>query len=113
MVIKSTYIPDRQDIIWLNFEPQKGREMQKTRPALIVSPRNYNAKAGLALCVPITSKVKQYPFEIIINDQEITGAILCDQLRSLDWRERKASFIQRCNDQVFFEVIETIKLLIN
>ena len=67
MVKSAKYVPDRQDIVWLEFEPQKGKEILKTRPALIISPQEYNHKVGLALCMPITSKVKNYPFEIIIK----------------------------------------------
>ncbi len=113
MVKKSKYIPSRQDIVWINFDPQKGKEIQKTRPALVISSQYYNSKSGLALCVPITSKVKSYPFEVSIDDHEIVGAVLCDQLRSLDWKERNISFIKKCDDDIFYNVIEIINLLIN
>ena len=112
MVKKSGYIPSRQDIVWLEFDPQKGRETQKTRPAIIISPKEYNAKVGLALCMPITSKIKNYPFEVVINDKQVEGVILCDQIRSLDWKARKAEFIVRCNDAIFAEVIAKLKILI-
>lgn len=107
-----TYIPDRQDIIRLEFDPQKRKETQKTRPPLVISPREYNSKVGLALCAPITSKIKGYPFESLIEGEEITGAIICDQIRSLDWQARKAKFIEKCTDRTFFEVIEKIRALI-
>jgi mRNA interferase MazF len=111
-MVKTKYIPDRQDIVWLEFDPQKGRETKKTRPALIISPREYNAKVGLALCIPITSKIKNYPFEVIIEGKKITGAILADQIRSHNWQERKAEFIMKCYENTFSEVIEKIKALI-
>lgn len=106
------YVPDRQDIIWLNFEPQQGKEIKKTRPALVLSPADYNSKVGLAICIPITSQVKGYPFEVIIQNTQINGCILCDHLRSLDWRVRKANFITKCDDLIFMDVIEKIKVLI-
>ena len=87
------YIPKRGDIIWLEFDPQKGKEIQKTRPALTISPHSYNLKTGLGLFMPITSQIKGYPFEVLIDEDKIQGAILCDQIRSLDWRARKAQFI--------------------
>jgi mRNA interferase MazF len=113
MVNSSAYIPDRKDIVWINFDPQKGKESKKTRPVLVISPKDYNAKSGLFLCVPITSKVKKYPFEVAINNKHIVGAILCDQLRNMDWKERNISFIEKCEDLIFFEVVEKIRLLID
>ncbi len=106
------FIPEPQDIVWLEFDPQKGRETQKNRPALIISPKEYNAKVGLSLCLPITSKIKGYPFEVLLQDNKITGAILCDQIRSLDWQARNAEFITKCENRVFKEVLEKIKILI-
>lgn len=86
------YAPKQGDIVWLEFDPQKGKEIQKTRPALTISPHAYNLKTGLGLFMPITSKIKGYPFEVPIKKGEIQGAILCDQIRSLDWKARKARF---------------------
>ena len=85
------FIPERGDVVWLNFEPQKGREIQKTRPAVVLSPSKYNLKSGLALFAPITSQIKGYPFEVVISSQQINGAVLCDQVRSMDWRARKVA----------------------
>ncbi len=107
------FVPDRRDIVWIEFDPQKGREIQKTRPALILSPREYNEKAKLALCMPITSKIKDYPFEVIINEKLITGSILSDQIRSLDWQARNTTFIAKCDLDVFNEIICKFKLLID
>jgi mRNA interferase MazF len=91
-----TYIPDRGDIVWLEFEPQKGKAIQKTRPTLIISPKAYNQKTQLALCMPITSKIKNYPFEVVIHDKDIKGAILSDQMRSFDWHARKMRPLLLC-----------------
>ncbi len=96
-----------------SFDPTKGREIKKKRPALIISPKEYNAKAKLALWMPITSKIKNYPFEVIISDSEIEGAILSDQIRSLDWKERKANFITKCSADTFSEVLFKFRLLVD
>lgn len=106
------FTPDIKDIVWLEFDPQTGRETQKNRPALIISPKSYNAKVGLSLCVPITSKIKGYPFEVVLQDNKISGAILCDHIRSLDWQARNADFITKCDNEVFEEVLKKIKILI-
>jgi mRNA interferase MazF len=106
------YIPDRGDLIWLEFEPQKGKEIQKTRPAFVVSVKEYNQKARLALCMPITSHVKGYPFEVYIANEHIKGAILCDQIRSLDWAARNAKYICKANPQTYDEIIGKFSTLI-
>lgn len=106
------YIPSRGDIVWIDFEPQKGNEITKTRPALVISPQKYNLKAGLLLCMPITSKIKKYPFELVINVKEIEGAILCDQVRSFDWRARKVRKITTINVEQIQEALTKFKLLV-
>src|SRR3989339_1407897 len=91
MVINTGYVPSRGDVVWLEFNPQVGSEQAGRRPALVISPRSYNRKAGLALVCPITSRVKGYPFEVELpQGLEATGAVLCDQIKSLDWRGRRA-----------------------
>lgn len=88
------YVPDRGDVVWLTFDPQAGHEQAGRRPAVVVSPRAYNGKAGLGLFCPVTSARKGYPYEVEIpRGQPITGVILSDQLKSLDWRARKAEHI--------------------
>jgi mRNA interferase MazF len=84
-----TAVPDIGDLVWLNFDPQAGHERAKHRPAVVLSPANYNAKAGLFLCCPTTTKVKGYPFEVKLSGQPVSIA-LADQVKSLDWRARKA-----------------------
>ena len=89
MVRESGYVPERGDLVWLNFDPQKGSEQAGIRPALVLSRAAYN-RFGLCLLCPITSKIKGYPFEVILpEDSAIHGVILCDQIRSVDWRVRR------------------------
>jgi mRNA interferase MazF len=84
------YVPERGDLVWLNFTPQAGHEQAGQRPALVLSPAAYNGKTGLMLCCPITSQVKGYPFEVAVEGEAgITGVILADQIKSLDWRARQ------------------------
>ena len=91
MVGRGRYVPERGDIVWLQFAPQPGHEQSGRRPALVISPRSYNGKVGLALFCPITSQVKGYPFEVVLPPGgKVAGAILCDQLETLDWRAREA-----------------------
>lgn len=106
------YIPECGDIVWLEFDPQSGNEHKGTRPALVLSPKIYNQKSGLCVFVPITSKIKGYPFEIILNGEVIQGAILSDQVRSLDYRSRKARFCEKINEKTLQKVREKISLLI-
>ena len=108
-----SYIPDRGDIVWINFEPQKGKEITKFRPALVISPQKYNHKIGLLLCMPITSKIKNYPFEVKINIQSIEGAILCDQVRSFDWKAREVKKITTLDKDRLQLVLTKFKLLID
>ncbi|MBI1868644.1 MAG: endoribonuclease MazF [Methylocystis sp.] len=84
-----TYVPERGDIVWLSFDPQAGHEQAGRRPALALSPKAYNAKTGLMLCCPMTTKIKGYPFEVAISATSRSVA-LADQVKSLDWRARRA-----------------------
>jgi mRNA interferase MazF len=106
------YIPDRGDIVWIDFNPQSGRKIMKTRPALVVSPKKYNELAGLALFMPITSQIKGYPFEEPIEMDVIKGALLCDQLRSLDWQTRKARLAGQLPSEIINRALEKLKLLL-
>lgn len=88
---RSSYVPDRGDIVWLQFNPQAGHEQAGHRPALVLSPASYNRASGLMLCCPMTSQKKGYPFEVIINTEpDQTSVVLADQVKSLDWKVRKA-----------------------
>jgi len=107
------YIPDRGDIIWISFTPQAGHEQAGRRPALVLSPAAYNGKVGLAILCPVTSNVKNYPFEVLIPDGlEISGAILSDQVKSLDWKTRKAKFICNLPAASLDEVLQKLGTLI-
>ena len=108
------YVPDRGDIVWLQFDPQAGHEQAGHRPAFVVSPRTYNRKVGLALFCPITSRTKGYPFEVPLpKGGKAQGAILSDQLESLDWKARKAARFGRAPDVVIQEVTARILALVD
>ena len=108
------YFPDRGDIVWLQFDPQAGHEQAGRRPAFVVSPRAYNRKVGLALFCPITSKAKGYPFEVPLpKGGKARGAILSDQLTSLDWKARKATRFDVAPDVVIQEVTARILALVD
>ena len=107
------YIPDSGDIVWIMFNPQAGHEQAGQRPALVLSPAAYNGKVGLAILCPITSQVKGYPFEVILPDGlEVRGAILSDQVKSLDWKARKAEFACKLPYVSFNEVVQKLSTLI-
>jgi mRNA interferase MazF len=95
------YTPDRGDLVWLQFTPQSGSEQAGRRPALVISPKAYNGKVGLAVVCPVTSRVKGYPFEVLLPlDGQVAGVVLADQIKSLDWRARKATLIERASPEV-------------
>ncbi len=112
MVRKKAYIPDRGDIVWVNFNPQKGHEQANKRPAIILSPKIYNAKTSLALVCPITSVKKGYPFEVALTKGKTTGVVLVDQIRSIDWQERKVLFKEKASSEILAETMEMICLII-
>jgi mRNA interferase MazF len=99
--------------VWLSFTPQAGHEQAGRRPALVLSPLPYNSKVGLALCCPITSRVKAYPFEVAVpGGLGVAGVILADQIKSLDWRARHAEFIDRLAEPEVREVLNLIMALL-
>jgi mRNA interferase MazF len=105
--------PNRGDLIWLQVTPRAGREEAGQRPALVISPRAYNEKVGLALVCPITSHVKGYPFEVLLPaGLPVSGAILADQLKCLDWRARQATLIGEAPPQVLIEALAKIATLV-
>jgi len=108
------YSPERGDIVWLEFNPQAGHEQSGTRPALVVSPKAYNKKVGLALFCPITSNIKGYPFEVLLpKEHKVTGVILSDQVKSLDWRVRNAKRIACVPKDVLEDVLAKILTLLS
>lgn len=108
-----SYVPERGDAIWINFNPQAGHEQSGRRPAIVLSPHSYNGKVGLCLLCPITNKAKGYPFEVAIPaDLAVTGVVLSDQAKSLDWRVRNAEFIAQLPESIINEVLKKLKSLL-
>jgi len=112
MVARRTYVPERGDIVWLDFNPVRGHEQGGRRPALVVSSQKYNAKSGLALVCPVTSQIKGYPFEVDFKMKEVQGVILADQIRGIDWTQRNAEKISTVSEAVLNEVQEYVKKLV-
>jgi len=107
------YAPSRGEIVWLQFEPQAGHEQSGRRPAVIISPREYNQKVGLCLCCPVTSKAKGYPFEVELPPgMKVEGVVLCDQLKSLDWKARNARIIGTLPGRSLKEILARILALV-
>jgi len=105
--------PDRGDLVWISLNPQAGHEQAGRRPALVLSPASYNSKVGLALCCPITSRVKGYPFEVVLSGTlPMTGVVLSDQVKSLDWRARRSEIAGRAPTEVVAEVLGKLQALL-
>ncbi|MCX7791314.1 MAG: endoribonuclease MazF [Chloroflexaceae bacterium] len=110
----TSYVPERGDIVWLSFTPQAGSEQTGRRPAIVLSPARYNEKVGLAIFCPITNQVKGYPFEVRLPpDLPVGGVILADQVKSLDWRSRRAQFACTAPAPVIREVLVKVATLIS
>ena len=108
-----SYVPKRGDLVWLTFDPQAGHEQAGRRPAFVLSPEAYNRKTGLFLACPVTSRVKGYPFEVALPaGMAVGGVILADQIKSLDWKERKAQFAAKAAGEIIEEVVALILPLI-
>jgi mRNA interferase MazF len=112
--VAAHYVPERGEIVWLEFNPHAGHEQAGRRTALIVSPSSYNRKVGLALVCPVTSQVRGYPFEVVLPPGlELQGAILSDQLKSFDWRARRARRIRTIPHSVLDETVGRILALVD
>ena len=108
-----TYVPARGDVVWLTFNPQSGHEQAGRRPALVLSPAGYNDRVGLAILCPITNQRKGYPFEVAIPaGHDVTGVILADQVKSLDWRTRDATLMAQLPDAVVQDVLQKLLTLL-
>jgi mRNA interferase MazF len=108
------YSPERGDLVWITLTPQAGHEQAGRRPALVLSPHAYNAKVGLALLCPVTSQAKGYPFEVAIPPGlPVTGVILADQIKRLDWQARQAAFIAQVPAAVVAEVLVKVNTLLS
>jgi mRNA interferase MazF len=110
---KGAYIPERGDAVWITLDPQAGHEQAGRRPALVLSPSAYNGRVGLALFCPITSQVKGYPFEIPLPaGSPVSGVVGADQMKSLDWRARKAARIGTVSEEVVAQVLQRLQTLL-
>ncbi|MBC7339347.1 MAG: endoribonuclease MazF [Firmicutes bacterium] len=110
----SRYVPDRGDVVWLTFHPQAGHEQSGRRPAVTISPRAYNGKTNLGIFCPVTSQVKGYPYEVRVPaGVGVSGVILSDQVKSLDWEAREAEFICTLPEQTLSEILAKLRTLIS
>ena len=113
MVSSRTYLPQRGDVVWITLNPQAGHEQAGRRPAVVLSPRTYNSKTGLAILCPVTGQIKGYPFEVLLPaGLPVTGAILSDQVKSLDWRARNAELIDTLPPETISELLEKLGSLL-
>jgi mRNA interferase MazF len=113
MVGTDTYIPKRGDVVRLTLNPQVGHEQAGRRPVLVLSPEAYNKRVGLALFCPLTNQIKGYPFEVIVpSGLPVTGTILADQVKSLDWRGRQAEWICSVPPKILSEVLQKLRILL-
>ena len=111
-MVNKSYVPNIGDLVWVDFNPTRGREQAKVRPAIVVSPKNYNQKTSLAIMCPVTSVQKGYPFEVEVKDKKVSGVILADHVRSLDWKARNTKLIARAKASVISEVQTKLFLLL-
>jgi mRNA interferase MazF len=108
------YCPKRGDVVWMSFHPQAGHEQAGRRPALVLSPEPYNRKVGLALLCPITNQVKGYPFEVVVPDGlKAAGAVLSDQVKSMDWKARGAAFLCSLPESTVQQVLNKVGTLLD
>jgi mRNA interferase MazF len=108
------YTPERGDVVWLDFDPQTGHEQAGRRPALTVSAGDYNARVRLGVFCPITQQAKAYAFEVRLPaGAKVKGVVLSDQVRNLDWHERRAKFICKVPEQIVQEVLEKLLALLD
>ena len=113
MVNPGAYVPQRGDIVWITLNPQTRHEQSGRRPAVVLSPRSYNSKTGLTILCPVTSQVKGYPFEVVLPQRlPVSGAILSDQVKCLDWRAREIELICTSPDDTISEVFEKLATLL-
>jgi len=114
MVSSRAYVPQCGDVVWITLNPQAGYEQAGRRPAVVLSPQNYNGKTGLAIFCPITNQIKGYPFEVIIPaGLSVVGAVLSDQVKSLDWRARNAELICTLPTETISEVLQKLGTLLS
>jgi mRNA interferase MazF len=111
---KPAYTPKRGDVVWLMFDPQVGHEQAGIRPAVVLSPRAYNERSSLIVVVPVTRQIKGYPFEVVLpSGLPVTGAVLSDQIKSVDWRAREARFICSLPEAVVNSILQRAGVLLS
>ena len=112
-MVAESYVPDRGDVVWIDLNPQQGHEQGGRRPAVILSPKEYNEKVGLAILCPVTNSVKGYPFEVYIPDGgKVTGTVLADHVKNLDWRARRAEYMCKLPPEIIEDVLQKLYTLI-
>lgn len=112
-MVDPNWVPGRGELVWLNFSPHAGHEQGGRRPGLVLSPAAYNRKAGLALICPVTSKKKGYPFEVSLPaNATVTGVVLSDHVRNVDWRARGAEFAGRVTQETLSDVLQRLEALL-
>lgn len=104
-MVKKRHVPDARDIIWIDFEPVRGHEQERTRPAVVLTQKKYNERTGMALVCPITSQKKNYPFEVDLGTTKTTGVILSDQVRSIDLHTRQ---IRKAGDRIHKDTLDEV-----
>ena len=107
-----TYIPDTGEVVWLEFDPQAGHEQAGHRPALVISPASYNGKTGLMVCCPMSTKIKGHPFEVVTQVDGVDCVVLSDQVKSLDWKVRRAKKKAAVDEEVLVHVRAKMKALL-
>lgn len=112
-MVKNNYVPERGDFVFLDFNPQAGHEQAGHRPAVILSPSSYNGRTGLCLACPITNSIKGYAFEVDCKSSEITGVILADQVKCLDWRSRNVTYKAKASQEVLEETMGKLGALLS
>jgi len=111
--LNKRYIPEQGDIIWMDLNPTNGHEQSGYRPVLILSKASINSRSCLAILCPITSKNKNYPFHVCLRDHETKGYIMSDQVKTMDWRNRKIKFVEKIDEETYQEVVARISALIS
>ncbi|HHT9146047.1 MAG: endoribonuclease MazF [Candidatus Brocadiaceae bacterium] len=113
-MVKKGYVPQRGDVVWITLNPQSGHEQAGRRPAVVLSPGIYNEKVELAILCPVTNQIKGYPFEVLMPDGlPVSGVILADQIKSLDWRVRDAEWICTLPPRIVVEVLQKLGTLLS
>lgn len=106
------YVPERGDIVWLDFSPTVGHEQKGKRPAIVITPSSYNKKTFMAIVCPITTKTKGYPFEVTINSSSVNGFALVDQLKAIDWHAKKIEYSCKTSNSELNKILNMINLLL-